>query len=494
MGMGEQAMKHDRRTARGRQTGTCVSSAKRVGQLLLMAAICALEACGGGGGADDGGGAPAPAPVTPPSALTYPSPQSLTVGTAIAPLTPTVTGTVTSYSVTPALPDGLSLSTSTGVISGTPATPAAQATYTVKAGNSGGSTTFDLGMTVLFERATADRADEKTGPQVHVMYVLPADAADQQLDTLGKIEGSVRSWNSWLVAQTGGKEIRLDTYGGGHLDVSYLKLTRTDAQMNVAGGNVRDKLEYRMLASGFDSVDKIYLIYYAGSGDACGRGAWPPSRQGNVSALYVLSAGCTPLDLARASDAPRYWEYLGAHEVMHPLGLAAPCAPHLSDNGHVSDSPLDLMYSGTQPWTPSTLDVNHDDYFGAANAGCPDLAASAFLDPPPAGAVLPPGWPHYNLTDDGCAAEPTVIPGTPGVDSLAMFVNDYGSGSSVDVSELVLNSTTGLYVRTKRATIPYPDGASVAAKENAVLVATVAGNCVALVHVTPGLGRFVVKP
>jgi hypothetical protein len=34
----------------------------------------------------------------------------------------------------------------------------------------------------------------------------------------------------------------------------------------------------------------------------------------------------------------------------------------------------------------------------------------------------------------------------------------------------------------------------VPAKENAVLVATAAGNCVALVHVKAGLGRFAVKP
>jgi hypothetical protein len=327
-----------------------------------------------------------------------------------------------------------------------------------------------------------------------MMYVIPSDGTDQQLDTLGKIEGSVRSWGKWFVTQTGGKEMRLDTYGGGHLDVSFLKLVRTDAQMNAVGGNVRDRLEYQLLASGFDSVDKIYVIYYGGTGDVCGRGAWPPTRPGHVAAMYLLSPSCPKLDLGGENDAPRYWEFLSAHEVMHPLGLAAPCAPHLSENGHVSDSPQDLMYSGGQAWAPSTLDVNHDDYFGAANAACPDLASSAFLEPPPAGAVLPPGWPHYNLANDGCATESTVIPGPLGADSQTMFVNNVAGGSSIEISELVLNTTTGLYVRTQRATIPYLEGAVVPAKENAVLVATAAGNCVALVHVKAGLGRFAVKP
>jgi len=77
----------------------------------------------------------------PPSGLSYtPSSASGTVGTAIGSLTPTVTGTVTSYSVSPALPLGLSLDASSGVISGTPTAVAATASYIVTAINGTGST------------------------------------------------------------------------------------------------------------------------------------------------------------------------------------------------------------------------------------------------------------------------------------------------------------------------------------------------------------------
>lgn len=80
--------------------------------------------------------------VVPPSGLSYtPSSASGTVDAAIGSLTPTVTGTVTAYSVSPALPAGLSISTSTGVISGTPTAVSASATYTVTATNGTGSTT-----------------------------------------------------------------------------------------------------------------------------------------------------------------------------------------------------------------------------------------------------------------------------------------------------------------------------------------------------------------
>ena len=70
------------------------------------------------------------------------------MGTPITPNSPTSTGgAVTAYSVSPALPAGLSLSASTGIISGTPAAATATASYTVTASNTGGSTTATLTIT-----------------------------------------------------------------------------------------------------------------------------------------------------------------------------------------------------------------------------------------------------------------------------------------------------------------------------------------------------------
>jgi hypothetical protein len=61
---------------------------------------------------------------------------------------PVVTGTVDSYSISPALPAGLVLNTGTGVISGTPSAAAASDTYTVTATNAGGSTSTALTIVV----------------------------------------------------------------------------------------------------------------------------------------------------------------------------------------------------------------------------------------------------------------------------------------------------------------------------------------------------------
>ncbi len=86
----------------------------------------------------------------PPTGLIYAFPTSTyTVGTAIAANTPSHGGgTVALYSVSPALPAGLDLNASTGVISGLPSAPATLAVYTITATNSGGSTVFGLSITV----------------------------------------------------------------------------------------------------------------------------------------------------------------------------------------------------------------------------------------------------------------------------------------------------------------------------------------------------------
>src|SRR6185437_12053161 len=101
----------------------------RIGTAVVLAlTLILLVACGGGDSTP---------PVTPPSStsLSYPSgTQTLVIGTAITPITPTITGTVSDFSVQPNLPAGLTLDSSKGTISGTPTAVAAAASYTISAG------------------------------------------------------------------------------------------------------------------------------------------------------------------------------------------------------------------------------------------------------------------------------------------------------------------------------------------------------------------------
>ena len=90
------------------------------------------------------------APRSPPAGLAYSTnPATYTVGTAIAPNTPSSTGgAITSYAVAPPLPSGIALDPVTGVLSGTPVAAAATAAYTVTGANSDGNTNVSLTLTV----------------------------------------------------------------------------------------------------------------------------------------------------------------------------------------------------------------------------------------------------------------------------------------------------------------------------------------------------------
>ena len=125
-------------------------------------------------------------------------------------------------------------------------------------------------------RSTVDRPDDSPEPQIHVLYVLPSDRGDRELDTNGTLESSVAAFQRWLAGQTGGRVLRLDT-SGGSLDVTFHRLARSDEDIAGRGASVRDAVEADLKAAGFNAPNKIYAVYYDGtSTHACGGGAWPP--------------------------------------------------------------------------------------------------------------------------------------------------------------------------------------------------------------------------
>jgi glucose/arabinose dehydrogenase len=101
--------------------------------------LLALTACGGGGG---GGSEPVP-PGTP---LSYArNPASYRAGSAIASnLATSGMGSPATFTVLPALPDGLVLHPSTGTVSGTPTTPTATAPYEVTVTGPEGTSSVNL--------------------------------------------------------------------------------------------------------------------------------------------------------------------------------------------------------------------------------------------------------------------------------------------------------------------------------------------------------------
>lgn len=129
-------------------------------RVLWAAIVCAVVSAGcGGGGAGEAGGAGG-AGVTSviggsdfqsqsavPQAA-YSSPQVYVENEAISTLAPAISGSATSFSVTPSLPAGLALDSATGSISGTPVAGAPETDYTITVTGPGGSTTTHLHLAV----------------------------------------------------------------------------------------------------------------------------------------------------------------------------------------------------------------------------------------------------------------------------------------------------------------------------------------------------------
>lgn len=239
-------------------------------------------------------------------------------------------------------------------------------------------------------RSAVDRLDEVRGPQIHVVYALPSDGVDRRLDETGALEGSVGSFQAWLATETGGANLRFDTYQGS-LDVSFLRLAATDAAVAARGAFVREAVEQELRGAGFDHRDRIYAVYYDGSSSyACGGAFWAPQVSGNAIVMYLRGRPsgvlCELNGFAAASAPPTYWEYAMLHDILHGLGMVATCAPHHHLSGHVSDFANDLMWAGNRPWLfPARLDIGRDDYYGHGRSNCADLARSPYLtsNPPP---------------------------------------------------------------------------------------------------------------
>ena len=237
-----------------------------------------------------------------------------------------------------------------------------------------------------FTRSTTDRQDESQESSIHFMYVIPSDGFDAQLDVAGMINRSVYSFQLWLAQRSGGWILRPDTYNDGILDITFYRLNRTDAQMQEYGAWVVTEIEKELKVAGFNDTNKIYSVYYGGGSTyACGGAAWPPYVPGQYVAMYLLAEPpgfnppCSAKNLTNSVNYPGYWELAMLHDLFHALGAVSTDAPNHHLSGHVSDSNTDLMYSGSLPWNPSTLDYGKNDYYQHENSEIVDIEDSTFL-------------------------------------------------------------------------------------------------------------------
>lgn len=183
-------------------------------------------------------------------------------------------------------------------------------------------------------RATVDLPDEVTGPQVHVLYVEPADrTAAQALDTDGTLRKTVASFQKWLKLHLGA-QFRFDTYQGA-LDITYVKLAVTELDMALGttvtpAGPRRVQARFAtLLQPQFNDPTKMYLVYYDGLVLAsCGAS----NRPDHMPGVYIGGVWQTSVLTQTASIGSR------AVTVYDPVETSLPTPPFAAtiDNERIS--------------------------------------------------------------------------------------------------------------------------------------------------------------
>lgn len=155
--------------------------------------------------------------------ISCPANQSLTVSSAMGAVVPDNTGgIVASWSISPALPAGLTMSTSTGVFSGTPSSAVANSTYTVTATNASGSDTCTFDIEVLAVPLSIPVGSNQlcggyfrtSGGQAEAVFTLNLNSSGEVLVDDGAFTAGGTLTTNWLPASASASdyEIRVTEY------------------------------------------------------------------------------------------------------------------------------------------------------------------------------------------------------------------------------------------------------------------------------------------
>ena len=212
--------------------------------------------------------------------------------------------------------------------------------------------------------------------QIRVVYAVPADGVDAFTQDASPIASDIAAIDAWWRGQDPTRTPRFDLYpfpgcttAFGDLDLGFARLPRAGADYDGSDGVNIDLLAVDIGRSTSPAVKT--LVYYDGpvvDPQICGSSLISPSDGGVLGFSFVfLQADCYD-DLGQGGGLAR----VAAHELTHNLGAVPQGAPHECappDDGHVCDSPSDLMYPYTYDASTldaAVLDAGHDDYYDHA--------------------------------------------------------------------------------------------------------------------------------
>lgn len=254
-------------------------------------------------------------------------------------------------------------------------------------------------------RATADRPDTVGLSSLHVIYMIPADGTDEELDVDGTLDAALASMNDWFLRETPGRQMRLDTWelgNSGGLDVTFVRGERTQAEYEAHPDGVfvaiTDELEERGWND--DPALKRYVVYYGGPAESmniCGTAYFNTlgTDFAQWSVVFLGAAtGCGAREFGTPETGAGRSEAIVVQEMLHNEALARPQSPHhcWAFQGHLCTAAAGAALGELDPESvdvlfpfvtftleEKVLDIDHDDYYEHP-APWNDLTDSPFFE------------------------------------------------------------------------------------------------------------------
>ena len=233
--------------------------------------------------------------------------------------------------------------------------------------------------------------DPSSSRQVHVTYVVPADSANRFTTLASGIVTDTSAIDMWWQREDSTRAPRYDLFAFpgctskfGTLDLGFVRLPKPGQAYT---GDVGADALLTDLSALEALTSQKHVVYYDGPvpfGDqVCGTTFVPSSAptEGGFSGIafvWVRSLCGGDVGAGRLNAA------VAVHELIHGLGALPGSSPNEClppDDGHVCDSPNDVLYpEASSQTTLSTqiLDVGRDDYYGHSGNSF-DVQDSAWL-------------------------------------------------------------------------------------------------------------------
>ncbi len=227
-------------------------------------------------------------------------------------------------------------------------------------------------------------------PQIHLVYVYPADLKVPRTEFLAMFEADARAAQDFLQNKYG-RSVRFDETEG-RIDITTLK---SKSRTSALGGRRQFSLVKEDLARAFpdsESPRKKYIAWLDAPSKYCGQGElygdWHRDT-GNWNDLRTTGIVYRPYDSKNVDGGFCRGRTL-LHELGHNLGALYEGAPNAFDGAHCDDDKNDAMcYQGNSAFDSSLeptrssgeFDYGNDDYWdagatpGSVNGGTLDSGA-----------------------------------------------------------------------------------------------------------------------